>query len=65
MKNAHHRQYDSGTAVMDEFNTVSGFRLVPAEFKKLKQGMQAGDTYCLDDSEEFCAWGYPMDLGHF
>jgi hypothetical protein len=67
MKNANHRQYGPNTADIDEFNTTPGFSLQPSELIKLKRGNQAAssDSYFLDDSREFCAWGYPMDLDHY
>ena len=71
MKNTNKRQYeqhdDAGTACMDTLNPATGPFSLSNQLKKLKRGkqMEASDSYYLHEPLEFCAWGYPMELGSY
>ena len=66
MKNTNKRPYGSDIPCMDTLKPVIAPGL-PPELKTLMQSKQKGtsDSYYRPDPAEFCAWGYPMDLGNY
>jgi len=63
MKNTNKRRYESDTTGMD----AVALSLLPPGLDMLMQGRQEGtsDSYYRQEPAEFCAWGYPMDLGNY
>ncbi|MEI6205213.1 MAG: hypothetical protein WCP20_00390 [Desulfuromonadales bacterium] len=68
MKSKNNRKCNYDAPDMDALKPVTVFNMVPSEqINKLVRGKQeeVSDSYYHHDPGEFCAWGYPMDLGNF
>jgi hypothetical protein len=67
MKGTKFKQYVSDTNDIDTLPPPAVSNLTTPEPDTLMRGKQgqASDSYYQHDTEEFCAWGYPMDLGNY
>lgn len=67
MKNTNNRRHEFDTTGMDALKPATALGLKPPEPDMLMRGKQEGtsDSYHRHDPVEFCAWGYPLELGNY
>ncbi len=67
MKNTNKRRHDPETKDMSVLQPATAFSSLPPELDTFMRGQQEGtsDSYYRQGPVEFCAWGYPLDLGNY